>query len=461
MIFATIIDLLLVMIFYFYGPKQEANKWAVLFLMCVCLGSFALVIVESIIPNLQLYNMNNDFMITILTYMYIAFNFIGQVCSSYSFLLYAIVYSEITTPRNKNLLAAILLLPIIVTFFITPMKPDMQINFSILLFWVVPYYLVACFLLIYTFIKESNPEKKKNRLITVCFFVPPIIVMVIFNNLDRAIHFGVNEFPSLLSIFVGIAFVIFLLSAFRYGALGVRIKFEKQLLNQTITGVASGTAMLNHTLKNRITNIDMLTDRLKKISQTLEHKQMDEDIKLIQLESQQMMQMVKRVQKQLEDIEIIVGKANLIDMLRAALQSNHLLLESKRISRVSDYLIDVDILCDKIHLEEVFHNLIRNAADSVERDDGKLFIRTYDNKSSIFIGFSDNGSGMSKEVINKIFDPFYSTKHNDHNFGLGLSYCYLVIQKHGGKIDVVSKQGAGTTFTIQLPKWNGKRKFNI
>jgi two-component system NtrC family sensor kinase len=332
------------------------------------------------------------------------------------------------------------------------MKPDIQLDFTILLVWAAPYYLGACFLLIYTYLNEKETKKKKNKLITVCFFVPPIIVIVIFNHIDKVIHQGFQG-EQYISVFVGLAFIVFIISAFRYGALGVKIKFEKQLLNQTITGVASGTAMLNHAMKNHITNIDMLAERLKDISQALAHKPMEEDIECIQSEAQQMMQMVKRVQKQLEEIEIMEGEASLNDMLTTALQSNQILLESKGITFISNYLINVDILCDKVQLQEVFNNLIRNAADAVERDDGMLSIRTYENKSSVIIGFSDNGGGMSKEMINKIFEPFYSTKNNDHNFGLGLSYCYLVVQKHGGKIDVLSKLGTGTTFTVYLPKF--------
>jgi hypothetical protein len=451
MIFAAIIDLLLAMIFYFYGPKQEANKWIILFLMCAFLGSLSSVIVEAIIPKLQHYVTSNDVIYTLLFDMHIAFFFILQACTPYAFLMFAIVYSQITTPRLKNILAILLLLPILITILITPMKPDIDFDFVVLLVWTAPYYLGACFLLIYTYMNEKEAIKKRNRLITVCFCVPPIIGIVILNHVDRAIDQGFEGYRY-ISLFVGIAFVFFIISAFRYGTLGVRIKFEKQLLDQTITGVASGSAMLNHAMKNRITNIDMLAEHLKDLTKTLEDKQMDENIKLLQLESQQMMQMVKRVQKQLEDIEIVKGEANLIDMLSAVLQLNHVLLEDKGIYCVTDNLINVDILCDRVHIEEVFHNLIRNAVEAVELDNGTLFIQTYDTKSSILIRFSDTGKGMSKEVINKIFEPFYSTKHKDHNFGLGLSYCYLVVQKHGGKIEVVSNPGTGTTFTVHLPK---------
>jgi signal transduction histidine kinase len=457
MIFAALIDLLLALILYYYGSRQEATGWAIFFFICNFLGSLSYVIIDSILPALQAYKLSNPFVETILFNLHIACFFILQAFVPYAFILFAIVYSEVVIRRTKRILVYLLTLPIWITLIVTPLKPDIKLNYLLLLLWAVPYYLIACFLLIFSYLKEKNRIKRRSRFITVCFAVPPIIVIVLLNNFAGAINQN-DEDVRYISIFVGIAFVVFIISAIRYGALGVRIQFEKQRLDHTIKGIATGTSMLNHAMKNRITNIDMLAERLKDLSQELENKQMNEDIALIQLESQQIMQLVKRVQKQLEEIEIIESEANLIDLVTAVLQSNQLLLESKGISFVSDYLINLDILCDRIHLEEVFHNLIRNAVEAVEQDNGILSIKTYDSKSNVVISFSDNGRGMSKEVMERIFEPFYSTKIRDDNYGLGLSYCYLVVQKHGGKINVVSEIGVGTTFTVHLPKIHGKNK---
>jgi two-component system NtrC family sensor kinase len=67
------------------------------------------------------------------------------------------------------------------------------------------------------------------------------------------------------------------------------------------------------------------------------------------------------------------------------------------------------------------------------------------------IDFSDNGKGITKDNANKIFDPFFSTKYREENFGLGLSYCYLVMQKHDGSIELVRNKEIGTTFNLFLP----------
>jgi signal transduction histidine kinase len=67
------------------------------------------------------------------------------------------------------------------------------------------------------------------------------------------------------------------------------------------------------------------------------------------------------------------------------------------------------------------------------------------------IRFSDNGKGIPKEHLNRIFEPFFTTKPVGQGTGLGLSICYQIIEKHSGMIQVESRVGVGTTFTIKIP----------
>lgn len=99
-------------------------------------------------------------------------------------------------------------------------------------------------------------------------------------------------------------------------------------------------------------------------------------------------------------------------------------------------------------LEQVFMNLTLNAQAAMERD-GKLVIQAGVEKNEVIVRFSDTGSGIPQEDIDKIFDPFYSTKPN--GTGLGLFVSYGIIQGHQGSIEVESTVGTGSTFTVRLP----------
>jgi hemerythrin-like metal-binding protein/PAS domain S-box-containing protein len=107
--------------------------------------------------------------------------------------------------------------------------------------------------------------------------------------------------------------------------------------------------------------------------------------------------------------------------------------------------------CVGTQLNQVFMNLLINAAQAIETI-GKITIRTgYTNNDQIYIEISDTGNGMSEKTKSRIFDPFFTTKPVGNGTGLGLSVSYKIIQSHQGLIEVDSILNKGTTFRIYLP----------
>ncbi len=107
-------------------------------------------------------------------------------------------------------------------------------------------------------------------------------------------------------------------------------------------------------------------------------------------------------------------------------------------------------------LEQVFTNIVLNAKDAVKsaKNSGTIEVETYEKNGSVCVSIKDDGIGIPAENISKIFDPFFTTKEIGKGTGLGLSISYGIIEKHGGKINVNSESGAGTTFTVAFPKVN-------
>jgi two-component system NtrC family sensor kinase len=110
-------------------------------------------------------------------------------------------------------------------------------------------------------------------------------------------------------------------------------------------------------------------------------------------------------------------------------------------------------MADRSQIEQVFINLLNNAIDAINRD-GKIIVEMQQvngqNEAGVEIKITDNGEGISEESLSKIFNPFFSTKNPSKGTGLGLSISKAIIQRHGGKINVTSKAGKGTTFSIVL-----------
>ena len=108
------------------------------------------------------------------------------------------------------------------------------------------------------------------------------------------------------------------------------------------------------------------------------------------------------------------------------------------------------LLCYPGKLNQVFMNIINNAGQSIEGN-GTISITTSYEKKYIMVSIKDTGKGMPPEVVNHIFEPFYTTKDVGKGTGLGLSISYGIIQEHDGEIKVKSNVGKGTEFIITLP----------
>jgi signal transduction histidine kinase len=109
------------------------------------------------------------------------------------------------------------------------------------------------------------------------------------------------------------------------------------------------------------------------------------------------------------------------------------------------------IVCSPSQVNQVFLNLITNAAQAMHGGQGTITLTTRSDGNGVAVEVADNGKGIPPDVLPKIFDPFFSTKEIGKGTGLGLSISYKIVQQHGGRIDVESKVGSGTQFTVWLP----------
>ena len=108
------------------------------------------------------------------------------------------------------------------------------------------------------------------------------------------------------------------------------------------------------------------------------------------------------------------------------------------------------ILSDPAQLEQIFINVIDNAIDAMGKD-GTLTVSAQPWKGGVRVSFADTGPGMDQETLRQVFDPFFTTKKVGEGTGLGLAICFTILEKLGGRIDVQSEPGHGTTFNISLP----------
>jgi PAS domain S-box-containing protein len=110
-----------------------------------------------------------------------------------------------------------------------------------------------------------------------------------------------------------------------------------------------------------------------------------------------------------------------------------------------------EIECVQSQINQVIMNMVVNASHALSDERGKIFVRTGCHGDNVWIEIEDTGSGIPKEVLPRIFDPFYTTKPVGKGTGLGLSLSYGIVQKHHGNISVETEVGKGTIFRVTLP----------
>jgi signal transduction histidine kinase len=109
----------------------------------------------------------------------------------------------------------------------------------------------------------------------------------------------------------------------------------------------------------------------------------------------------------------------------------------------------VEIQCNPGQIQQVFLNILDNAIDAIEKS-GVIEIQSFKKEGRNIIMITDNGKGISNDNLNRIFEPFYTTKEFGHGSGLGLSISKRIMSEHNGEISVESNPGKTTSVTISF-----------
>ena len=183
-----------------------------------------------------------------------------------------------------------------------------------------------------------------------------------------------------------------------------------------------------------------------------------EDIPTLMSESKEGISRVRKIVQDLKDFSRVDNSqewvwANLHQGINSTLNIVNNEIKYKA-DVVKDYGEIPDIECLPSELNQVFMNLMVNAAHAISADRGTITIRSGvvdADRTQVWIEVADNGGGIQPENLKRIFDPFFTTKPIGKGTGLGLSLAYGIIKKHEGNIQVSSEVGVGTRFRITLP----------
>ena len=194
---------------------------------------------------------------------------------------------------------------------------------------------------------------------------------------------------------------------------------------------------------------------LAKLRTEIELDYLLEDIPALIRESKDGISRVARIVKDLKDFSRVDASQDcqLAD-LQQGIESTLNIVASElkhKADLVKDYQPLPQVECLPSQINQVVMNLLVNATQAMGAERGRITLRTGANDEWVWIEVADNGCGIPAESLQKIFDPFYTTKPVGQGTGLGLSLSYGIIKRHGGEIHVASEVGVGTTFRVELP----------
>ena len=197
-------------------------------------------------------------------------------------------------------------------------------------------------------------------------------------------------------------------------------------------------------------NLQLLAREFRRETDETRRTRLLHDISTAQNEVKRLEGIIKGFLSALRPAKLNLVPGSLVDPLTDTLDALKAQFEDRRIqTQLSLPSALPTVLVDRAQMEQVFFNLVKNALEAM-KDGGSLEIEVDADDRDVHVVVRDNGSGMDAATLAHIFEPYQTSK--EHGSGLGLMLSRRIVHAHGGEIDVESKPGAGTAFTVRIPR---------
>jgi PAS domain S-box-containing protein len=226
---------------------------------------------------------------------------------------------------------------------------------------------------------------------------------------------------------------------------------EKAEMSSRLAAVGEMAAGIAHEINNPLTGVLGFSELLLQEDLPPDTK---EQLKIIADGSKRVAEIVRRMLTFARQTTPIKKHVDIHELIDTTIDLRSYVLRTSGIEVVKNYHADISgISVDPSQIQQVFLNLLINAEYAIKQSNspGVITINTETDDTFLRVVLSDNGPGIPVEVMNKLFQPFFTTKDPGQGTGLGLSLSRAIIVEHGGRLDVESPPGQGARFTIELP----------
>ncbi|WP_367649435.1 sensor histidine kinase [Paenibacillus sp. NEAU-GSW1] len=438
------------------------TRWFSLFLFITGCASFSVVLNVQVLPWMRMSSVLSADAIESVRLFAMTVWGIEYYFVPYLLLMCSLVFTRLFRRRTIILFSLLLPVPILVYLAaVPPLYPELQLG-GHLSFRILSgaYFLMGLAIYGLRYLTEQNASHKKNSFRTAAALIPCISFLYVtdYVGIERVIisREGMEmtsnnmwQFNFMISLVFAAFFVYY---GMKYGFMGIKLRIERQKLDYSMKQLTQGALILNHTIKNEVQKINYLSSRMSSAVANNDKEEMWSNLSQLDRVAEHILTMMNQIKERTGDIALHEEEYRIADVLEFSLLALEPMMQAKQISIRKEVQCDPVIVCDKSHIHEVLNNLLVNAWDALTPGNGKITVSLLEAKREVVIRVQDNGAGISKENAARMFDPFFTTKKGGASYGLGLNYCYGVMQKHGGSIRLAETEpGRGTRMEIRFP----------
>lgn len=400
---------------------------------------------------------------------------IGRFLFPLFLLLLAMHYSAIPWLQRSRWIKKICLLPPFISlflyypniFYLLPERAPYLSSVSQV--WIVGYIVVSVLLLVYEAYSIQIRFIRQQFVLIISFVLSLTILYILYFGQDPSEIYqfyiagsSIYYIKSILSVpaYLLIVMLNVVLSVIAFASL---LKYanaifennrEEIIIQRKFNSISTGTSVFVHSIKNQLLSNRVIHKRLNKQMETTPN--LDEFKKYTNRLSEQNEMMLARIEELYRSVK--ADRIHLTPVFLKSITDSSLEKFQKKFPNkdVCVKLDDEKVLADPVHLSEAIYNLLINAQEAVESRDEKVangvYLSCFYTRQYVVVEVKDEGIGMSKKEMKKVFDPFYSSKNSNHNWGMGLHYVRSIVKEHFGVLRYESEMGKGTTFFMLLPK---------
>ncbi|GLC81435.1 sensor histidine kinase [Lacrimispora brassicae] len=353
----------------------------------------------------------------------------------------------------------------------------LAINFTIL--WIACYLMAALWLLLYEYKSITIPYcKRQFRYIMVflismgvmyCFYFRQDPIQVYQMYSAEYMRYGGLLYSTsargavsrwmVLSVLTTLFGIMGFLSLKSYSVMEHEETRGDVIIQKKMDMASKGLSVFVHGMKNQLLSNRVIQERL---GEELQKEDSDKEKLLeyacmLETINQNMISRMEELYKSIKSNYMTLVPTETSEVVRRVLERFHEKYPDAAVETVIE--ARTLILADAVHLSEALYNLAINGYESIlesGRQEKSLSIKVQHERLYVTFEIRDNGKGMSRQVQKKIFDPFYTSKNTNNNWGLGLYYVRQIVKNHFGMLKLESTEGEGTTFFVAIPKCNSQ-----